>query len=92
MKTKNLQHYSRFTDKGSAIAESVIKTMRNLLKKPLFLAGNAGWLSELSSVFKNYNNTIHSSTKKTPIQASGKSNEKLFYSNLQGGRDEQLPK
>ena len=44
--------------------------MRNLLKKPVFLAGNADWLSELPSVIKQYNNAIHNSTKMTPIQAS----------------------
>ena len=56
--------------------------MRDLLKKPVFLAGNADWLSELPSGIKQYNNTIHNSTKKTHIQASKKSNEKKVYSNL----------
>ena len=35
-KNKNIQHYSRFTDKGLSIAERVIRTLRNLLKKPVF--------------------------------------------------------
>ena len=30
IKTKNIQHYSRFTDKGPSIAERVVRTMRNL--------------------------------------------------------------
>ena len=72
LKLKNIQHYSRYTDKGPSIAERVIRTVRNLLKKPVFLAGNADWLSELPSVIKQYNNTIHHSTKMTPIQASKK--------------------
>ena len=59
------------------------------LKKPVFLRGNADWLSELTSVVKQYNNTIHSSTKMTPIQASKKSNEKLFYPNLKDNRENQ---
>ena len=50
LKSKNIQHYSRYTDKGPSIAERLIRTIRNLLKKPVFLAGNADWLSELSSV------------------------------------------
>ena len=41
LKIKNIQHYSRFTDKGPSIAERVIRTIRNLLKKPIFLTGNA---------------------------------------------------
>ena len=62
------------------------------MKKPIFVAGNADWLSELPSVIKTYNNTIHSSTKMTPIQASKKVNEKLVYSNLQDKRQKQKPK
>ena len=54
LKSKNIQHYSRFTDKGPSIAERVIRTVRNLLKKPVFLAGNANWLTELPSVTKQY--------------------------------------
>ena len=32
LKSKNILHYSRFTDKGPSIAENVIRTIRNLLK------------------------------------------------------------
>ena len=45
LRSKNIQHYSRFTDKGPNIAERVIRTLRNLLKKPVILAGSADWLS-----------------------------------------------
>ena len=86
MKSKNIQHYSRFTDKGPSIAERVIRTIRNLLKEPIFLAGEASWINELSPVIKKYNNTIHSSIKMTPLQASKKSNERKVYSNLQDKR------
>ena len=92
LKSKNIQHYSRFTDKGPSIAERVIRTVRNLLKKPVFEKGNANWLSELASVIKQYKNTIHHSTKMKPIDASKKSNEKLVYSNLQDRRAKQQPK
>ena len=36
LKLKNIHHYSRFTDKGPSIAERVIRTVRSLLKKPVF--------------------------------------------------------
>ena len=39
LKAKIIQHYSRFTDKGPSIAERVILTVRNLLKKPVFEKG-----------------------------------------------------
>ena len=92
LKSKNIQHYSRFTDKGPSIAERVTHTVRILLKKPVFLAGEASWINELASVIKQYNNTIHSSMKVTPNQASQKSNEKKIYSNLQDQRVKQPPK
>ena len=76
LKNKNINHYSRFTDKGPSIAESVIRTITNIWKKPIFLAGNADWLSELPYVVNKCNNTIHHSVKITPNQASKKSNEK----------------
>ena len=68
LKSKNIHHYSRFTDKGPSIAERGIRTVRNLLKKPVFEKGKADWLSELPSIIKKYNNIIHSSIKMTPIQ------------------------
>ena len=92
LKVKNNRHYSRFTDKSPSIAERVIRTMRNLLKKPIFLAGNADWLSELPSVIKQYNNAIHSSVKMTPNQACQKVNEKEVYSNLKDNREVRKPK
>ena len=90
LKNKNIHHYSRFTDKS--IAERAIRTIRNFLKKPIFEKGRADWLSELPSVVKKYNNTIHSSTKMTPIQASKKINEKLVFSNLRDDRVKLQPK
>ena len=92
LKSKNIHHYSRYTDKGSSIAERVIRTIRNLLKKPVFEKGKADWLSELPSVIKQYNNTIHHSIKMTPIQASKKINEKLVFSNLRDDRVKRQPK
>ena len=86
LKVKNIHHYSRYTDKSLSINKRVIRTIRNLLKKPVFLAGIADWLSELPSVIKQYNNIIHSSTKMTPNQASKKSKEKLVFSNLKEKR------
>ena len=92
LKAKNIRHYSRFTDKGPSIAERVTRTLHNLLKKPVFLAGNADWISELPSVIKQYNNTILSSIKMTLLQASEKSNEKLVYFNLKDNGEVRKPK
>ena len=92
LKSKNIQHYSRYTDKGPSIAERVIRTIRNLLKKPVFEKGNADWISELPSVIKQYNNTIHHSIKMKPIDAFKKSNQKLVYNNLKDDREVRKPR
>ena len=92
LKSKNIHHFSRYTDKGPSIAERVIKTLRILLKKPVFEKGNADWLSELPSVVKKYNNTIQSSIKITPNQASKKVNKRKVHYNLKDKRSKLNPK
>ena len=88
----NIKRYSRYTDKGAVFAERFNRTIRNLLKKPVFEKGKASWINELPSVIKQYNNTSHHSTKMKPIDASKKSNEKIVYSNLQDKRKILNPK
>ena len=92
LKAKKIQHYSRFTDKGPSIAERVKRTIRNLLKEPVFEKGKANWLSEIPSVIKQYNKTIHNSMKMTPIQVSKKSTDREVSSNLQDRRVKQQQK
>ena len=36
LKSKKIQHYSRYTDKGPSIAERIIRILGNLLKKPVY--------------------------------------------------------
>ena len=48
----NIKRYSRNTPFGAVFAERFHRTICNLLKKLVFLKGNADWLSELPSVIK----------------------------------------
>ena len=88
--SKSVQHYSPFTDKGFSVAERVIRTIRILLKKPVFERGNANWLSELSAVINEYNISIHHSIKKTPIEASKKANVEEVDNILRDDRQKQI--
>ena len=63
-----------------------------MLKKPVFEKGKADWLSELRSIIKKYDITIHLSIKKKPIDASKKVNEKIVFSKLQDKRQKRKPK
>ena len=91
LKLNIIKKYSRNKSLGAVFAGRFTRSIRYLLKKAVFLKGNAEWLSELPSVFGQYNITIHHSLKMTPIDASIKSNEKEVYSNLQDKREKQKP-
>ena len=69
-KVKKIQHESRFINKGPSVAETVIRTMRKLLRKPVFEKGNANLVCELPSVINKNRNKIHHSIKMTSNNAS----------------------
>ena len=77
----NIKFYSRNISYGAVFAERFNRTIRDLLKKIVFEYGDANWLDVLPTITKQYNNTIHSSTKLTPIQASLKKTKKMFTKN-----------
>ena len=74
--------YSRNSSFGSVFAERFNRTIRDLLKRPVFEKGDGNWIDVLPTITKQYNNRIHSSTKLAPIQASLKKNEGFVYKNL----------
>ena len=90
LKVKIIHQLSRFTEKGPSIAEKVIRTIRKIFKKPIYLKGNADWLSELRSVIEQNNNSHHNSIKMAPIEAS--TNGKEITLNLQDNREKQKTK
>ena len=87
----NMKLYSRNSSYGAVFAESFNRTIRDLLKKPVFEKGDGKWIDVLSTITKQYNNRIHSSTKLTPIQASLKKNEGYVYKNILDKRKKVKP-
>ena len=88
----NIKIYSGNTPLGAVFAERFNLTIRNLLKKIVFEKGDAKWVDILSTITKQYNNRIHSSTELSPIQASSKKNEGYVYTNLLDKRKKINPK
>ena len=88
----NIKLYSRNTSYGAVFAERFNRTIRDLLKKPVFERGDANWIDVLPTITKQYNNKVHSSTKLSPIQASLKKNEGFVYKNLIDKRNKIKPK
>ena len=89
---ENIKHYSKITDKGAVFAEKYIRSVRNLLKKPVFENGDGNWIDILPTKTKQNNNRVLSSTKLTPIQASLKKTEGLVYHELLDKSKKMKPK
>ena len=92
LNNNNVKLYSRNTYLGAVFAERFNKSIRDLLKRPVFEKGDGNWIDVLPTITKQYNNRIHSSTKLTPIQASLKKNEGFVYKNLLDKRKKVKPK
>ena len=74
----NINLYSRNSSYGAVFAERFNRTIRDLLKKPVFEKGDGNWIDILPTITKQYINRIHSSTKLSPIQASLKKTKVMF--------------
>ena len=88
----NINLYSRNSSYGAVFGERFNRTIRDLLKKPVFEKCDGNWIDILPTITKQYNSKVHSSTKLTPIQASLKKNEGYIYKNLIDKRKKVTPK
>ena len=88
----DIKLYSRNTSYSAVFAERVNRTIRDLLKEPVFEKGDAKWIDILPTITKQYKNKVHSSTKLPPIQAGLKKNEGFVYKNLIDKRNKIKPK
>ena len=88
----DIKLYSRNSSYGAVFAERFNRTIRDLLKRPVFEEGDGNWIDVLPTITKQYNTKVHSSTKLSPIQASLKKNEGFVYKNLLDKRKKVKPK
>ena len=88
----NIKLYSRNSSYGAVFAESFNRTIRDLLKRPVFEKGDGKWIDVLPTITKQYNNRVHSSAKLSPKDASLKKNEGFVYKNLLDRRKKIEPK
>ena len=88
----NMKLCSRNNSYGAVFAERFNRTIRDLLKKPVFEKGDGISIDVLPTITKQYNSKIHSSTKLSPIQASLKKKEGYVYKNLLDKRQKIKPK
>ena len=88
----NIKLYSRNTSLGVVFAERFNRSIRDLLKRPVFEKGDGNWIDVITIITKQYNNRLHSSTKLSPKDASLKKNEGFVYKNLLDKRKKIKPK
>ena len=88
----NIKLYSRNSSYGAVFAERFNRTIRDLLKRPVFEKGESNWIDVLPTITKQYNNRIHSSTKLSTKDASLKKNEGFVFKNLLDKRKKIKPK
>ena len=77
-----IELYSTENEEKSSIVERWIRTMKEKIWKYFTDNNTYNYMDVLPDLVKDYNNTVHSSTKLTPIDASKKKNELTVWRNL----------
>ena len=88
----NIKLYSRNSSNGAVFSERFNRTIRDLLKRPVFEKGDGNWIDILQTITKQYINRVHTSTKLSPRDASLKKNEGYICKNLLDKRKKVKPK
>ena len=74
--------YSTENEEKSSVVERWNRTMKEKMFKYFSANSTRKYIHVLDEMVKNYNETVHSSTKMTPIEASKKENENTVWRNL----------
>ena len=79
---KLIEIYSTENEEKSSVVERWIRTMKEKMWKYFTDNNTYTYMDVLPELVKDYNNTVHSSIKMTPIEASKKKNELTVWRNL----------
>ena len=74
--------YSTENEEKSSIVERWVRTMKEKMWKYFTDNNTYTYMDILPDLVEDYNNTVHSSTKLTPVEASKKENELTVWRNL----------
>ena len=81
-KLYDIELYSTENEEKSSIAERWIRTMKEKMFKYFTDYNTNKYIDVLPDLVEDYNNTVHSSTKLTPTDASKEENELTVWRNL----------
>ena len=82
LKSYLIELYSTENEEKSSIVERWIRTMKDKIWKYFTDSRTQRYLDVLPDLLEDYNNTVHSSTEFTPVEASKKKNELAVWRNL----------
>ena len=85
---KLIEIYSTENEEKSSIVERWIRTMKEKMWKYFTDNKTRTYMNVLPDLVEDYNNTVHSSIKMTPIESSKKKNELTVWRNLYPDRFE----
>lgn len=80
MQKYNINHYSTFSPIKAAIAERVIRTLKEQLFKYFSLNGSYKWIDILTTIVQNYNNQKHTVTSMKPQDINKTNEQKILKS------------
>lgn len=80
MKKYNINHYSTYTVKKAAIAERVIRTLKEKLYKAFNIRGQYRWFDILQDITDAYNNTVHRTINMKPAEVTEKNENAVLKS------------
>ena len=92
LKDNNIKLYSTENEEKSSVVERWIGTMKQQMFKYFTASETLKYYDILDRLVKNYNNTVHSSIKMTPVEASKLKNEITVYKNLYPEKEEKIKK
>ena len=71
----NIIRYSTFGEHKSAVVERFNRTLKEKMWKRFTAENTRNWIKMLDKLMATYNNTVHSTIKMTPVEASKRKNE-----------------
>lgn len=78
MKKYNINHYNTFSNKKAAIAERVIRTLKERLFKYFSLNGSYNWFDILPTIVNEYNKRKHNTTNMRPVDVKKNTNITVY--------------
>ena len=82
--SKNIKHFSTYSDKKAAIVERFNRTLKSRMYKYFTENETRRWIDIIQQLVTGYNNTFHSVIKMTPIEASKPENTETVWWNIYG--------